>query len=328
MLTSSVPGSAGVNTAAQMERYPGSREPRNTRVTVSGAASSPAPGKARQGKCNNPALAGECLPSEAVPALLRAPRVEQLFPSESVTVLLRSLAPVKVITSGLCSGKNVKPHCTTNLTQEIYWEGRIQESGCLRGEKQRQIEQGGDDTGLRGWSSPGSPGIGGCFWSDSGLSSRIGGGTSYSGIGGILCSGTSGIGGILCSGIGGILQPDSGASSGISGILGPGSGSDQGVLSPGLRSTPGHSVFSLALFTLQYGWTLTSYLLRRVAETPGCWGWILGSEAISGGSSSPLVLGHLMGMAELVALFWKMCIGTDFLQQNLWCQTINFRKMV
>ena len=25
-------------------------------------------------------------------------------------------------------------HCTTNFTQEIYWEGRIQETGCLGGE--------------------------------------------------------------------------------------------------------------------------------------------------------------------------------------------------
>lgn len=39
-----------------------------------------------------------------------------------------------------------KSHRTANLTQEIYWEGKNQEDGCLcLGEKQQQTEQ---DTGL------------------------------------------------------------------------------------------------------------------------------------------------------------------------------------
>ena len=71
------------------------------------------------------------LPDEVVPSLLRAPGVEQLFPSQSVRILLCFLDPAKVIPSGLCSGKNVIAHSTTNLTQEVYWEGSIQESGCL-----------------------------------------------------------------------------------------------------------------------------------------------------------------------------------------------------
>ena len=35
-----------------------------------------------------------------------------------------------------------KSHQTINLTQAIYWEGKLQEGGCLySGEKQHQTEQ-------------------------------------------------------------------------------------------------------------------------------------------------------------------------------------------
>lgn len=71
-----------------------------------------------------------------------------------------------------------KSGCTTNHTQEIHWEGKSQDRGCLcLGENQQTAEQKMGlckDFGDRG-NFPGWPGVGGIMWPDLGASSGIGG---------------------------------------------------------------------------------------------------------------------------------------------------------